>query len=400
MGVPKAMMPQSNTAARRYLIAAAALAFLLAGTFMPSPMYELYRRVWGLTPGEISLVFAVYAGTLIPALLFLGGISDRIGRRRTLLLAIALMAVSALILALAAGVWWLIAARLVQGLAMGIGAGTATVAIREWMDESMRPRAGVVTSVAVGAGSAIGALLGGVLGQYSLLPLTLPYVVYVGLLACVAVAIATVPSCAHLQPAAHTTIPTIPAAIRRPFLVASGSSLITWSAFALFFSLVPSFLSTTLGLHNLVVGALVVVGVQAGSVAGSVAGGTLPVRTAIVAGILTVGGGVWMLLLAVPLHAVALVAVSTLAVGIGGGLTYLAGLNVIGAVAPPDHRAELMSAFFVACYIGFSVPALAVGVAANWFGLYASLVAAAVVLGVLALVTVARTTERNLQVTA
>jgi len=394
------MMPQSNTAARRYLIAAAALAFLLAGTFMPSPMYELYRRVWGLTPGEISLVFAVYAGTLIPALLFLGGISDRIGRRRTLLLAIALMAVSALILALAAGVWWLIAARLVQGLAMGIGAGTATVAIREWMDESMRPRAGVVTSVAVGAGSAIGALLGGVLGQYSLLPLTLPYVVYVGLLACVAVAIATVPSCAHLQPAAHTTIPTIPAAIRRPFLVASGSSLITWSAFALFFSLVPSFLSTTLGLHNLVVGALVVVGVQAGSVAGSVAGGTLPVRTAIVAGILTVGGGVWMLLLAVPLHAVALVAVSTLAVGIGGGLTYLAGLNVIGAVAPPDHRAELMSAFFVACYIGFSVPALAVGVAANWFGLYASLVAAAVVLGVLALVTVARTTERNLQVTA
>jgi len=400
VGVPKAMMPQSNTAARRYLIAAAALAFLLAGTFMPSPMYELYRRVWGLTPGEISLVFAVYAGTLIPALLFLGGISDRIGRRRTLLLAIALMAVSALILALAAGVWWLIAARLVQGLAMGIGAGTATVAIREWMDESMRPRAGVVTSVAVGAGSAIGALLGGVLGQYSLLPLTLPYVVYVGLLACVAVAIATVPSCAHLQPAAHTTIPTIPAAIRRPFLVASGSSLITWSAFALFFSLVPSFLSTTLGLHNLVVGALVVVGVQAGSVAGSVAGGTLPVRTAIVAGILTVGGGVWMLLLAVPLHAVALVAVSTLAVGIGGGLTYLAGLNVIGAVAPPDHRAELMSAFFVACYIGFSVPALAVGVAANWFGLYASLVAAAVVLGVLALVTVARTTERNLQVTA
>ena len=390
----------ATTASGQYAIAAAALAILLAGTFMPTPLYELYRRVWGLTPAEISLVFAVYAGTLIPALLFLGGMSDRIGRRRTLLLAIALMALSAVLLALATGLWWLVAARLVQGAAMGIGVGTATVAIREWMDASMRPRAGVVSSVAVGVGSAIGALLGGVLGQYGPLPLALPYLVYIGLLACIALAIAMVPSCAHLQPATHTTFPKIPANIRRPFLVASGQSLILWSAFALFFSLVPSFPSKTLGLHNLVVGALVVVGVQFGSVGASVAGRTLPARTAIIGGLLTIGGGVWLLLLAVPLHAVALVVVSTLAVGIGGGLGYLAGLNIVGTIAPPDHRAEVMSAFFVANYLGFSVPALAVGIAANWFGLYASLVAAAIVLGVLALTTIFLTTDRNLRVSA
>src|ERR1700681_4549019 len=149
-------MTTSTVAAGRYPIAAAALAILLAGTFMPTPLYELYRRDWALTPAEISLVFAVYAGTLIPALLFLGGISDRIGRRRTLLLASALMAFAALILAFANGLWWLVAARLVQGVAMGIGVGTATVAIREWMDESMRSRAGMVSSIAVAAGAALG----------------------------------------------------------------------------------------------------------------------------------------------------------------------------------------------------------------------------------------------------
>jgi MFS family permease len=382
------------------LIAAAALAFLIAGTFMPSPLYELYRRVWGLTPAEISLVFAVYAGTLIPALLFLGGISDRIGRRRTMLVAIGLMAFAALILALASGVWWLLAARLVQGLAMGIGIGAATVAIREWMDESIRPRAGLVSSIAVSAGAAIGALLGGVLGQYAPRPLAAPYLVYIALLAFVALAIARVPPCAHLQPATTTTLPTIPAAIRRPFLVASAESSIAWAAFALFFSLVPSFLSQTLGLHNLVAGALVIVGVQVGGVAAAVAGRTLPDRTAIIASLFAVGAGVWLLLLAVPLHAVPLVAVSALAVGVGGGLSYLAGLNIIGAVAPPDHRAEVMSAFFVACYVGFSVPVLAVGVAANSFGLYASMVAAAIVLGVLASTTMLLTTDRNLRVGA
>jgi predicted MFS family arabinose efflux permease len=390
-------MPKNSTAVGRYPVAAAAQAILLAGTFMPTPLYELYRRVWGLTPAEISLVFAVYAGSLIPALLFLGGISDRIGRRRTLLLANALMACAALVLAFATGLWWLVAARLVQGVAMGIGMGAATVAIREWMDESLRPRAGMVSGIAVSAGSALGALIGGVLGQYGPLPIALPYLVYVGLLAGSAVAIAMVPSGAHLQPAAHSAIPSIPAAIRRPFLVASGQSLITWSAFALFFSLVPSFLSKTLGLHNLVIGALVVVGVQIGGVCASFAGRTLPPRTAVITGLLTAGGGVWLLLLAVPLHAVPLVAVSTVAVGVGGGLSYLAGLNIIGTIAPPDHRAEVTSAFFVACYIGFSVPALAVGVAANWFGLYTSLIAASIALGVLALAAIALTTDRNLR---
>ena len=394
------MATSTTTAIGRYPVAAAAQAILLAGTFMPTPLYELYRRVWGLTPAEISLVFAVYAGSLIPALLFLGGVSDRIGRRRTLLLASALMALAALVLAVATGLWWLVAARLVQGVAMGVGMGAATVAIREWMDESMRPRAGLVSGLAVSAGSALGALIGGVLGQYGPLPLALPYLVYVGLLAGSAVAVATVPSCPHLQPAAPTAIPSIPVTIRRPFFVAAGQSVLTWAAFALFFSLVPSFLSKTLGLHNLVVGALVVVGVQLGGVCATLAGRTLPPRSAIIVGLLAAGGGVWLLILAVPLHAVALVAVSTLAVGVGGGLSYLAGLNVVGTIAPPDRRAEVTSAFFVACYIGFSVPALAVGFAANWFGLYASLIGAAIVLGVLALAVIALTTDRNLRSSA
>jgi MFS family permease len=388
----------TTTATGRYPIAAAALAILLAGTFMPTPLYELYRRVWNLTPAEISLVFAVYVGTLVPSLLFLGGVSDRIGRRRTLLLAFALMAVAALVLAFASGLWWLVAARLVQGFAMGIGIGTATVAIREWMAEPMRPRAGLVGSMAVSAGSALGAMIGGVLGQYGPLPLALPYLVYVGLLACVAVAVATVPACAQVQPAAaHSAIPAIPAAIRRPFLVVSGQSLLTWAAFAIFFSLVPTFLANTLGLHNLVIGALVVTGVQLGGVGATLAGQRLAPRTAIIVGLLAAGAGVWLLIVAVALHVVPLIAVSTLAVGIGGGLSYLAGLNVVGAIAPPDHRAEVMSAFFVACYLGFSVPALAVGIAANWFGLYASLVAAAIVLGILALGAILLTTDRNLR---
>jgi MFS family permease len=65
---------------------------MLAGTLLPTPLFELYHRAWGLSPAEISLVFAIYAGSLIPSLLFLGGLSDRIGRRHAILVAFALLA--------------------------------------------------------------------------------------------------------------------------------------------------------------------------------------------------------------------------------------------------------------------------------------------------------------------
>jgi MFS family permease len=388
-----------NPAAGRYPIAALAMGLMLAGSLLPTPLFELYHRMWNLTPADLSLVFAIYAGSLIPSLLFLGGISDSIGRRRTILLSFALMALGSLVFAFADGLVWLIVARIVQGVAMGIGTGAAAAAIREWMHEADRGRAGEVTVIAVSVGSAAGALLGGILGQYGPHPLALPFFVHIGLLACGAIAVATVPSCPHLHPAAVGAVLTVPRAIRRPFLIASIESFIGWSTFAIFVALVPSFLSRTLGLHNLLVGAVVVTAIQIGSVSASLAGQRLSSRTAIITAMLALGAGLWLLLIAVAVHAEVLVGVASLIAGAGGGLSYLAGLNIIGAISPPDHRAETLSAYLVAGYLGYSIPALGVGVAATRFGLTASFIGAAVVLGAIAVAISILTTDRNLRVT-
>ncbi len=117
------------------------------------------------------------------------------------MLAFALLAIASLAFAFADGLRWLIIARIIQGVAMGIGTGAAAAAIREWMTEAQRVHAPAITVLATGGGSAFGALLGGVLGQYAPHPLALPYFVQIGLLACGAIAVATVPSCPHLHPA-------------------------------------------------------------------------------------------------------------------------------------------------------------------------------------------------------
>jgi MFS family permease len=391
------MTEQTNPAAGRYPVAAIALGLMLAGTLLPTPLFELYHRLWNLTPAEISLVFAIYACSLIPSLLFLGGLSDRYGRRRTILLAFALLAMGSLIFACAHGLWWMIAARIVQGVGMGIGTGSSAAAVREWMNEADRPRAGSITVIAVSAGSAAGALLGGILGEFAPAPLVLPYVVHIGLLACGAVAVWMVPSCPHLQSSAdHSPIPQIPRAIRRPFFIASVESFIGWSTFAIFVALVPSFLARALDMHNLLVGATVITLIQVGGVTGSLVGARLHARTAIITAMLLLGAGLWLLLAGVALRAEVLIAIASVIAGAGGGLSYLAGLNIVGAISPPEHRAETMSAFLVACYLGYSIPALGVGIAATKYGLNAAFIGAAIVLGAIAVSICALSTDRNL----
>jgi MFS family permease len=280
---------------------------------------------------------------------------------------------------------------------MGIGSGASAAAIREWMPERERGRAGTIIVLAVAGGSAFGALLGGALAQYAPHPLSLAYLVHVALVVWAAVAIAAVPKCPHPRPSAHSLLPTIPAAIRRPFFVASAQAFIGWGSFAIFLGLVPAFLAKTLDLHNLLVGAFVITGIQIGSVTASLLARRLTDRSAIIAGMVTLGAGMWILLLGVGLHAYVFVIIATLVTGAGGGLSYLTGLNIVGAISPPEHRAEMLSAFLVACYLGFGIPALALGFAANYVGLFSAFMGTAIVLGIVAVAIIVSASERNLR---
>jgi MFS family permease len=387
-----------NPAAGKSPIAALALALMLMGSLMPAPLLELYHRTWNLSPAQISVVFAVYAASVIPALIFLGGISDVIGRRRTILITFALLAIAALVFAFARGFSWLILARMIQGLAMGIGIGAATAAIREWTSEDKRERAGLVAVIAVATGSALGALVGGALGEYAPYPLALPYLAYIVLLAVGAVLVARVPKCPHVVPSAHRNVVSIPATIRRPFALAAAEAFLGWSIFAIFTGLVPSYLARTLDLRNLLIGGWVVAGLQIGSVLASIAGSRLSDRAAILTSMVALGVGIWTLQIGVVIHSYLTIAVSVFIAGAGGGLSYLAGLNITGAIAPPDHRAEMLSAFAAACYLGFSVPALAIGVAASRFGLTSAFAGVSIVLGAIALVVVILATKRDFAV--
>src|ERR1700745_412016 len=95
---------------------AVALAFLavMALATVPSPLYGLYRARDHFSLFMITVAFAVYAVGVIAALLLGGDLSDLYGRRRLLVPAVAISAVSAGVFLATKSLAGLLIARLVN----------------------------------------------------------------------------------------------------------------------------------------------------------------------------------------------------------------------------------------------------------------------------------------------
>lgn len=164
------------------------------------------------------MVFAVYAVAVLASLLTFGRLSDHVGRRPVLSVAIAVQMTSLVVFVFADGVPMLLAARLVQGLA----AGAATGAVGAAMLDINRARGTLANAIAPGIGTGSGALLSALLIQFLPAPTRLVYVVLLVILVIQAIAVALMPETVTPTAGARRSLrPEIklPRAVRGPVLV-------------------------------------------------------------------------------------------------------------------------------------------------------------------------------------
>lgn len=176
-----------------------AYAFLIvmAVATLPSPLYGLYRLRDGLSAFTITVIYAIFAAGTIITLVRVPSIAGRIGRRGVMLAAVVTMMVSAAVLAAWKDLPGLLVGRLLTGVAVGLAAGTAITYLIE-LQLRADPTVSVVrartigTSITVGA-LGVGPLIAGCLAEWATRPLTLAYLVFIGLGAVAVVGLATVP---------------------------------------------------------------------------------------------------------------------------------------------------------------------------------------------------------------
>lgn len=104
----------------------AAVFLIGVATTLPMPLFTSYAARDGQGAGALAAAFVAYALTLIVTAPLLGGLSDRLGRKPCVVAGMICAGLSTLGLALAPGLAAMTAARVPQGLGVGLIAGSAT----------------------------------------------------------------------------------------------------------------------------------------------------------------------------------------------------------------------------------------------------------------------------------
>lgn len=331
------------------------------------PLYTLYAQGAGLGRAMTAAAFAAYVAGLIPVLLLLGGISDRVGRRPVLLAALAFSTAATVAMAVLPDGRTLFAARALQGVGVGLCMGAAAAYLSE-----LYPGRLARVPVVVALASALGFGAGPLLTTLALLPgLTLrpaSYGLALALLAACAAALAWGAPALPARGGALLRVPAYPPGTR----MAAAAIFVAWAVSGLVIGVVPGALRE----HG--------VGMWAGpalflvNVAGALSqprARRMDAAAALRAGCVLVPAGYLLIVWGAAGGGVpVLLAGSALAGAAGYGLTYLGGLRmVVGASAGREARG--VAGYFLFAYLGFGVPSVAVGALADRVGTVPALAA-------------------------
>jgi MFS family permease len=315
-----------------------------------APLLLLYQADLHLTTSTIQGTFAMYVVGLIPGLLLGGPTSDRFGRRRVMGPTLVASAAATVLLILGgSGVGWLLAGRLLAGVASGAAFSSGAAWIKE-LSEGQRggvnpgPRR---ATVAMTLGFGLGPLV--------------PYLPHL-VLAAVALPLA-LSTRETKRPSPEVTLRRrlrIPEARGRRFLTVV-VPLAPWvfGSASIALAYLPGLVERSLAGNALLFSAIVTLltaaaGILVQPLARRAYQPHTPrllatALTIVVAGVLVAAG-------AAATATPALVIVAALVLGAGYGCCQVGGLAEVQRLAPPDRLAGLTAVYQAVSYLGFAAP--------------------------------------------
>jgi MFS family permease len=388
--------PPEPAVARRpghFWLVASVLLLFMASASAPSPLYVVYQAEWHFPATTLTAVFAVYALALLLSLLTVGSVSDFLGRRPVLAVALVVQAAGMGLFLLADGVPGLVVARVVQGLATGAVLGTISAALLDFEPPGRPGRGSLFNSVTPPIGLAIGAVGSGLLVQFAPAPTSLVFIILAIAFLALAAGVTVLPETVLRRPGALDSLRpriALPADGRRIFWSTVPALVATWSLGGLYLSLGPSLAADLLDLHNHLVGGLVVATLNVAAAVTALVGQRRSAPSLLLGGCLVLAAGAALTLVSLLTTSIPGFFVGSAVAGVGFGAAFLGAFRTVSGLARPEERAELFASVYVVSYLAFSIPAVIAGFATSSFGLRNTAIGYGAAIIVLALVVVAR----------
>lgn len=99
------------------------------------PLFRDYGAVEGFSHGKLALILGAYTIGMLPCYIFLGGISDVVGRKKILIISVCMSLMSDVFITISPTIWTLLICRIFQGVALGLSMGTGTAYLSEYLSQ-------------------------------------------------------------------------------------------------------------------------------------------------------------------------------------------------------------------------------------------------------------------------
>ena len=136
-----------------------ALCLITLAVNLQAPLYITYADLSGQGAAATAVAFSGYVLGVLPVLLALGGLADRVGRRPLIVAALLLSMIATVLMLLAPNLQTLGLARLFLGLGTGLASATATAYMGELMGSDGSARAANWVTASTSLGFGLGAAL-------------------------------------------------------------------------------------------------------------------------------------------------------------------------------------------------------------------------------------------------
>lgn len=352
-----------------YTISYALLLITLAVN-VSMPLFRVYAHNEGLNNGQTALVLASYIVGMLPCYIFLGGVSDKIGRKKIMIVSVLFSLLSTTVITFYPEVYALIIARLCQGIALGLSMGTGTAYLTEILNLKQEKHAATKAANMASFSTAIGFSGGAltttllIIHEFTLVPLSYP--ILVGLTIIGLLLMLFLPD----LPPMGGKVMRLPYFPENSLPVNIGIG-VCWAVTGIVIAIIPGQLAA-IGLTSYAGFCLVLVN-WTGAFLQPFIRNHNP-KKSVQIGYLLIPLGFGLVILGCHLSTLFIILIGASIIGMAAyGFSYLGGLAIISNIGG-EQRARAIAGFMFVGYIGFGIPAIFLGYLSDALGIVRALV--------------------------